>query len=77
MTLYFHVFCVILINRGMYHLDLPFVLFANKNRMLSGTYQLHLSFAFLPNSVHLHAKMSIFPTTVFKFPNREIRMAQS
>ncbi len=58
MGLYFHVFCAKLTNSqiacsGIYYLDLPFILLANRRSKLSGTNQLDLPFVFLLNEVHL------------------------
>ncbi len=58
MALFFHVFCVTLINRriacsGIHQLVLPFVILANMlGSMLRGTNQLHMFFVLLPNEVH-------------------------
>ncbi len=90
MTLCFHAFCIKLIKRriacrGMYRLDLSFTLLASRRSML--TYQLYLSFVFLPNEVHLffkeytypdgmhsHAKMSTPLTTAFELRKFDLLM---
>ncbi len=92
MTLCFHAFCIKLTKRriacrGMYRLDLPFVLVANRRIMLSGTCRLDLPIVFLPNEVHLffkeykypdsmhsHAKMCTSLTTAFELGKFDLLM---